>query len=552
VWFRSVYLKTLRDCRVAIAAWGLGLGVIPPIIFIATTTVLAAPDMRAEIVRMARNPALRLFAEPIDLLTPGGYATWRLSVLLPMLGVWALLAVTRTLRGEEESGAFDLLLSVPRSRLRVAAETLGAIATALLLIGLTLAMVAFGGARAIGVDLPLARALLFGLNASILAMVFGALAFLISQFTRERRAAAGVTGALLGLSFVLTSTARVVTGGAWIGRFSPLTYFEMNKPLITAFPLNGYALTSMAALAAGLTVVALPFFLHRDVGAPLITPAMYFKARPAITTLPLRAWSLRSPFARSLRLAAASAVWWSVAVGGYTALMTMLLRQLQQNLAELLHDLAVNPMYAGIIESVTRGGNVQANLVFLNLVFSMLVVVVAAFAATLAGSWAGDEEGGRLDLVLGTPSPRQHMMLGRFAAAAIALTMVAGAIFAGTALAAFAVGMRLDLGRVAQAAAGMVPVALVVLSAGYLFSGWLRTRATTGAVSALVLASFVVTLLAPIFHWPDVLRQLSIFEQYGAPLVDGLSLPRMAGLLAVAAATITAATWRFMHKDLVR
>src|SRR5215210_4689007 len=101
MWFRSVYLKTLRDCRVAVAGWGIGIGVLAPIIFVAVTTVLTGPDMRAEILQMARNPALRLFAEPVEILTPGGYATWRLSVLMPMLGIWALLAVTRSLRADE-------------------------------------------------------------------------------------------------------------------------------------------------------------------------------------------------------------------------------------------------------------------------------------------------------------------------------------------------------------------------------------------------------------------------------------------------------------------
>ena len=58
----------------------------------------------------------------------------------------------------------------------------------------------------------------------------------------------------------------------------------------------------------------------------------------------------------------------------------------------------------------------------------------------------------------------------------------------------------------------------VVASIGYLLAGWLRTRAVTGILIALVLASFVLTLLAPLFHWPPAVLQLSIFEQYGAPL----------------------------------
>jgi ABC-2 type transport system permease protein len=552
MWFRSVYLKTLRDCRVAILGWGLGMGSFAPIVFTAVTTLLSGP-MRAEIVAMARNPALRLFAEPVDVLSPGGYATWRLSLILPLLGIWALLAATRTLRGEEESGAFDLVLSVPRSRARVAAETLAALTTALLAIGLLVALLAFLGARVIGVELTLVRALLFGLNTSLLAMVFGAIAFCVSQFTRERRIAAGITGALLGLSFILTSAGRVVKGGEWIGRVSPLTYFEMNKPLVTTYPVNLGALLLLAALAAGLTAAGVVLFLRRDVGAPLIAPARDVPPRPPTLSLPLRAWSLQSAFVRSLRRAAAPAIWWSAVVACYTMLLTGLLRQLQQNLTDLLHDFASsNPIYAGIIQSATRGGNIKVNLVFLNLVFSLLVVVVAAFAVTMAGNWASDEEEGQLDLVLATPSPRHRVILGRFGAMALALGAMAGSIFAGAALAAFAVDMRLDIGRVAQAAAGMVPVGLVVLAVGYLLSGWLRTRATTGALSALVLCSFVITLLTPIFHWPEVFLQLSIFTQYGAPLVDGLRLSRVAGLLAVAGVMITTATWRFTRKDLIR
>jgi hypothetical protein len=46
--------------------------------------------------------------------------------------------------------------------------------------------------------------------------------------------------------------------------------------------------------------------------------------------------------------------------------------------------------------------------------------------------------------------------------------------------------------------------------------------------------------------------QLSIFEQYGTPLVTGLQPLRVAGLLGVAAAVLAAATARFASKDLIR
>ena len=103
-----------------------------------------------------------------------------------------------------------------------------------------------------------------------------------------------------------------------------------------------------------------------------------------------------------------------------------------------------------------------------------------------------------------------------------------------------------------EAAFGMVPVGLVVGSTGYLLAGWLRTRAVTGLLIALVLGSFVVTLLAPLLHWPPALRQLSIFEQYGAPLIDGLKRNSVLVQLAVATFALAAAVLRFERKDLIR
>lgn len=551
MWFRSVFLKTVRDYRVPILGWGIGMGILAPIVFAGVTRVFVNSQARAELLALTRNPALRLFAEPVDVLTPGGYATWRLSLVLPLLAIWALLTVSRTLRGEEEHGALDLLLSVPRSRLRLAAEKLGAVAISLLVIGVLIAVSAFVGAVAIGVDLDPGRALLFGLNTTLFALVFGALALIVSQFTREARTAAGVTGVLLGLSFVLTSAGRVVSGGEWIGQLSPLHYFEQNKPLVAGYAINWSAMVLMAAAALVLTAVGVALFVRRDIGAPVVLPLLHLKPRRLPRGVPLYAWSLRSVFARNLSTAARPALWWSAAVGCYTMLLTALLRQLQQNISDLLGDLARSgPLYAALIAQATRAGEVTVNMGLLNLVFTLLVVVVAAFAVTTANRWANDEEGGRLELVLGTPNPRRRVILAHFGAVAVALTMVTASIFVGAVVAAAVVGMQLDTGRVAQAAIGMVPVGLVVASAGYLLSGWLRTRALTGILIALVIASFLITLLGRLFHWPDVVLRLSIFEHYGAPLVDGLRLLRVLGLLGVAAAMLATATLRFTHRDI--
>jgi ABC-2 type transport system permease protein len=553
VWLRNVFRKSLWECRVPILGWGLGLGALAPIIFAGVPMLLASEAARQQVLALTRNPVVRVFAEPVDVLSPGGYATWRLSMLLPMLAVWALLAVSRMTRGEEESGAFDLLLSAPVSRRRVVIEKLVAITVALMLIGALLAVLAFAGALATHVDLDPRRALLFGLNTTLFALMFGALAFVVSQFTQERRPAAGATGILLGASFVLTSAGRAVPDGEWIGRLSPLYYFELNKPLIIGSDVNGGGLLTMAVVTVVFTAIGLVLFARRDIGAPFVRLAADLPQRRSPHTLPMQSWSLRSQMRRDARGVAGPALWWGIGLGTYSLLLTALLRQVQHNLNGLLADLSRNnPMYAELIDRFTRGGNVAANMMFLNAVFALIVVVVAAFAVSVANRWASDEEEGRLDLILVTPRPRYVVMLTSFAASALGLTIVTGFILAGTALAAAAVGMQLDQKRVASAAFGMIPVGLVVGSIGYLLAGWLRTRTVTGILIAFVLASFVLTLLVPLLHWPRALLQLSIFEQYGTPLVDGVQGGRVIGLLAVATATLAAAVVRFEHKDLTR
>jgi ABC-2 type transport system permease protein len=554
VWFRSIFLKTLRDCRVPILGWGLGVGALAPLIFVAIPTLLSDRAARAGVLALANNPAVRLFAEPVDVLSPGGYATWRLSLILPLLSIWALLTVSRMLRGGEETGSLDLLLSAPRSRLRVAIEILAAIAAALLTIGVLISLMAFAGAKVKNVDLGLEAAFLFGLNTVLLASVFGSLAMLISQFTRAR-AAAGITGALLGLSVVMSSAGRTVPNGQWIGRLSPLYYFELSKPLIPSYGASIRGMFVLAVLSAAMSAIGVALFARRDVGAPIALPGRRraVSEAPLAPTLPLRAWTLRSVFTRSLTSLGAATLWWGLAIFVYTALLTAILRQAGQNLLELLEALSNRgPMYAQVLSKLTGGGDVATNASFLSVIFTLIAAVVATFAVTLANRWAAEEEEGRLELLLGTPQPRQLVILSRFAAAAVALLAVTGLIFASVALTGAVVGMTLDRSRLAQGAFGMAPIGLVVAAFGYLLSGWLRTAAVTGSLVAWLLASFVITLLGSLFHWPDLLLQLSIFEQYGAPLVRGLRVANTLGLLAVTALALAIATVRFARKDLAR
>src|SRR5205807_896400 len=206
--FRSIYLKSLRDYRVPILGWGLGLGALMAVIFAAVPTVFATPAAKAAVVSIGASYAW--IAEPIKIDTPGGYATWKYGITILVVVIWPLLAGTGMLRGEEDRGSMDVLLSLPRGRVRVALEKLAAMWTALLAMGLVIGLLTFAGAAKVSSDLSLGASVAFGLNLALICAVFLSIALLVSQFTQERRSASGVTAGILLVAIVVDMVHRVV------------------------------------------------------------------------------------------------------------------------------------------------------------------------------------------------------------------------------------------------------------------------------------------------------------------------------------------------------
>ena len=193
--------------------------------------------------------------------TPGGYAMWKLGVILTFPAIWGLLAGSRILRGEEERGSLDMLLSLPRSRGRAAVEKVAALGTALLLMGLLIGVLtAWGGARA-NAGFSFGDALLFGLNVALISAVFAAIALFISQFTHERSTAAGLTGALFGLAILLNSLAHIAPDTEGLAHISPVYLFALSKPLIPGHGVDPVAMLALAGISLAFTALGVTLFL---------------------------------------------------------------------------------------------------------------------------------------------------------------------------------------------------------------------------------------------------------------------------------------------------
>jgi ABC-2 type transport system permease protein len=546
MWRRNVFLKTLRDHRVAILGWGIGMGLVVVSPMASVGTLLTTPQAREQLISLANTFAWNADVVAVD--TIGGYATFKIGVFILLITIWPILAASRMLRGEEERGSLDMLLSLPQRRARVTLEKLAAMWTALLGMGLLIALLAFAGGRRFGGDFGLGDALLFGLNLALICTVLGGLALLISQFTQEGSTAAGATSGVLLVLIVLDMVHRVIPDTEWISRISPVYYYNLSKPLVPGHGTNAGAMLLLLGLALASSAAAVWLFARRDVGGTVPLPRWLRppqRPRDATRALPVGDWSLRSVYTRSLGMIAMPAAWWTLGIAGFAGWMVVAVQQLEARLSSLLAGSTMQTLIRDL-----GGGGASLDAGFLSALFGLLPLFLMAFAVTQVNRWSADEQNGRLELVLAAPQSRLRVLLGRFAAVATATVVIGVITLAASAGAAAATGLKLDTGNLAAATLGMIPLGLLIAAIGYLSSGWLRTAADTGLLSFVLVIWFVISFIGPELEWPDATLRLSAFYYYGTPLLHGLQPTSVAGVLAVSVLALGLGAYRFIRKDI--
>ena len=533
--FRSIYLKSLRDYRVPILGWGLGLGALMATVLVAVPTVFATPAAKAAIVALGASYAW--VAEPIKIDTAGGYATWKYGITILVVVIWPLLAGTGMLRGEEERGSMDVLLSAPRGRVRAA------LWTALLIFGVVVGLLTFAGGANLNGEITLGGTLAFGLNLALIGALFGSIALLVSQFTQERRTASGLTAAILTAAIVVDMVHRVVPNTAWLSRLSPIYYYNQSKPLVPGYGADLGAMAFLVAMTLVFSGAAMWLFARRDVGGV----AVELPARNASATqaLPTSDWSLRSLYARSLGMIATSTLWWTLVIALLAAWLVIIVKQTEIQLRSLLQG---SNVFAQVIK--LGGGDTATNEAILGALFLFLPILLMAFAVTQANRWSADEEEGLLEIVLSTPQPRLRVLLVRFSALATATVFISVLTLIAATVASAVYGVALDYGNLAAAALSMIPLGLLVAALGYLFAGWLRAALDTGLLSFLLVIWFFISFIGPSLKLPDAVEKASPFFYYGTPLLHGWQLGDLLVVMAAGAVALALASYRFARKDI--
>lgn len=499
----------------------------------ALTYVSAYPDAatREQMVQATSASAgMRMLLGPVtEIDSVGGFTVYKCFVFLTTLGaIWALLAATRLLRGQEASGRWATVLA---GTVRAPQATLATLAGLAAAIGIVFA-VTTGVVLAIGQDPDLGfdpgGAVLYGLGLVSAPAVFAAVGAVTSQLARTRRLASGLGMGVFGVSFLLRMVADSGHRASWLLWTTPFGWIERTRPLTHP---DWRPMVLSAVAVAALVTLAVRLSARRDLGAAVLASADSREVRP---------FGLGSPGGLLVRLE------WPVLIGWLagTALAGLAYG--------VIADVASKAIQGGTNDMLDRlGAHGSVTRQYFGVVFLLLATLVALIPAGQLGAAADDEDDGRLELVLAQPVRRRTVLLQRLGLTAAA--MVAAALLGSLAAWAGARSQGVPIGFATLAGAGLnvLPVAFLVLGVGALvLAFWPRLAGP--AVYAAVAWSLVVYLLASLVDPVRWLQGLSAFHYLSLAPAEPVELTTTLGTSVVAVGLLVAAVLVAGRRDLGR
>lgn len=525
----AIARRSFRQLRTGALVWALVFG--GTVASSALTYVNTFPDQASRdqiAATTGQDAGVSILLGPISSIdTVGGYTVYKCYVTLTTIGaIWGLLAATRLLRGEEDSGRWQLALAGGTRPGRATIATLAGIGAAVgILTAGTAALTALAG-RSADVGFSIADSLMYGLSIAIAPATFVAVGAVTSQLGRSRRLATGLGMAVFGISFVVRMIADSGPATRWLLWCTPFGWTERMRP-ITENDLRPLVLAVVAV--AALVVTATVLAARRDAGAGAIA---------ARDVTPVRPFGLGSPLGLTLRLELpVLGAWCAGAAAAAFAL-------------GIVAKVATGSVPASMTDLLDKFG-VQGSFLrqYLGLAFLFVASIVALLPASQIGASAEEETSGQLVNLAAQPTRRGALLAGRLTVAA-AVVVAAGAVSGLFAwLGARLQGVDPGLGRMLGAGLNVVPTALLVLGIGAVVRA-VAPRAATTAVYGVVAASFVIDLVASLVEGLRWAEHLSVFHYMALAPAEAADPAAVVVTLGLAALLLVAAMLFFSRRDL--
>ncbi|MGI8587510.1 MAG: ABC transporter permease subunit [Chloroflexia bacterium] len=542
---RNIFLKTLRDNR-----WG-SVGMVAFAVLYITSAIVAFPALysgtaaqraqqAADLTSLLKSFSV-LYGEVVPVDNVGGFLSVRyLPIAAVFFSLWAVIVAAGLIRGEDEQGALDVLLTTPHSRVAVFWQKVGALGLGLAVILALMGADLLGGLAVIGETLPLDRILAELFSLWLMAAFWGAVALLFGQLLATRRTTSTLVGGLMFATYIVDNLVEGLDNLRGLDWVLPFHYFAVNKPLVPGRSLDYSAWMVLVALTVILIGLALWTFVRRDLGAvfPLLP------ARSRATESGGGVALLGSIFAKNLRDLLGATLGWGLALAAYGALMVSVANEVLAPIQDVIKNIPA--LSAVMVNFSTTEG-------YLDGVLFDLPIVLSFFALLQLSVWSGEEESGRMELLVAEPLPRPQILLARYAAVICSLIGVLALLGGGILLASTISNTPVEAGRVLATLFSAGIVTLVVLAFGLAIATWLKRPGGAPAITGAAIAvMFVLFLFAEIFSWPEAVRDLSIYYLYGHPMLQGVAWGNMAALVAATLLLAGASLAGFQRRDLAK
>jgi len=474
---------------------------------------------------LSADPSIRaLYGAPFDLSTAGGFTVWRAGQFLAIVAaLWALLATTRILRGEEEAGRWDLLLTGPIAQGRLVVVHLAVLGLACALQGAVVALAFVASGQ------PAAGAVLFGVGLGLVALAFAAVGAVTSQLVGQRRKAAGVAGFGVGVAFLARMIADATHGGGWLRWLSPFGWLE------NLAPFGGNRVVALVPLVlAPVGLGALTMFLagRRDAGEGIVRDAGTGRLRPTL---------LHSPVGFSWRERRGGLVAW----GGGLAVFGVVVGAITGTITDFL---ASNPAIERAAQNADLG-SLLSTAGFVATMDSFAALLIAFYVVSSLHVVSEDEDDGRLELVYAAPVSRLDWLGAQILVSALIAVVLALVGAAGIWVGIVVGSTTLSFGASLTGMLNVLPLGALALGLAVLLYG-VRPALVVPVTGGAVVVAYLMTFLGPALHLSDWMLDLSPFHHLALVPAQPVAWVSTVVMLAVAAGLVVAGSVAFAARDL--
>jgi ABC-2 type transport system permease protein len=517
----------LRRDRILLPVWVLVFSLMT--VFSASATMALYPDetSRTEAVSAVNDVpvAVAMYGRIWDPTSLGALSLLKMAAVGGVLiGILAIMLVTRHARAEEEKGRTELIGAT------VVGEWAGLSAAVIVAM---VAMTGIGVLSAAGltaVGLSAAGSWAFGLSWAVTGFAFAGIAAITNQLAASARAANALAMIVLAVTYLLravgdvTGDAEGPTALSWL---SPIGWGQQVRPFagdrfaVLLIPLVFTAAALWAAFALS---------SRRDLGAGLLPDrAGRASAAPGLRSALALAWRLQYPML----------VGWLAAYAILSAVVGSIIND--------LGDMMDTPQAQEMITAL--GGTDVLMDAFITLEFSILAFITAAYGIAAANRLETEEADGRAEPVLAASVPRTRFLLSHLLVALAGTTLLTL-----TQGASFALAMAARSGETdrigATIGAGLAYLPAIWLMTGIVVLLFGVVPRLTYVAWVLLVAFLLISELGALLSWPEWVMDASPFRHIPQLPAAAMEWTPVIVLLLIAGALMVGGAAAFRRRDL--